>query len=633
MDAGVVGYSGRKQEFDYKVGEPQDTVVIHTTKASSSQERSSVVRSTAHQALKRAAEKVEQLSQKTEQAEMEKGVFGAEKMRELHFATYNAAGGEVSVTEYFSDLGPEVNDFCNRVFSRLLPERVWLRKKTDVELAEHMKIEAGNAEWNPTLDEIKAYRAHFWNKTFPEDFEKGPTLSELVTGQPSDKKAAKNPEGCNVITLLRKWIRQGFIHPKFLSVTDLAWFEGFVKECGDQKIYPFLRGIRDNGDMENQGFYLMMKLGIECIQKKYDFLPTFGHPSVPLMEGKGPEAHKEKLFEALFLDEKIREFILDPKNQEYVAPDKANGIKGVEGRFAPQTLLNALGKNVDTALLKDHDGQPMTAERLARFARPGLMVVLFGLYHSLTFDIVLKEGVTTAAEINAINAKAKAVLGTATQQANRFTQKMQARNISCILLQECSKEYIEALQNNYHIVESGNTVTALSRRDWQDVTPLKHEHFNDKGKQDKLLTVKATHKNGKEFLFANVHGDAKRAEDGREKVAEAHRLAAANGIRNCVVAGDFNSKAKKDDDALRKLASDLGYDATQVGPSNRKCRADTTQRDKDGKPILTGGDIGFANSEDYAMVGAELDDPTLQMLPNKDNGSDHDIVYFDLEAK
>lgn len=628
-------YSGRKSDVDYKAGDPQDGVVIHTNHVrGSSQERSGVVRSAARQALKGvASSEGAESSEKTtttRKREVTSTAAATQKAaRQLEFATYNAAGGEVSVTEYFADLGPEVNGFCNRVFTKLLPQRVWLRQKTDAALAEHMKQEAGKAEWDPTPDEIKKYRASIWNKTFPEDFKKGTTFFELVTGRSWGAKES-DPEACNLIYLLDKWVTEGLIPAEFFSDEDLEWFIELVKECGSQPIYPFLRGIRDNGDMENQGFYWMMKLGIECIQKKYDILPVFGHPSVPLMEGKGAQAHKQRLFEAIFLDPKIRGFILDPKNQTYVEANEAEGIKGVEGRFAPQTLLKALRNNVDTTLLKDRDGQPMTAERLARFSRPGLMALLFALYHSETFDIVLQEGVTTAAEANAINAKAKAVLGTAKEQAERFAKKMEARNITGIMLQECSKEYCDVLEEKYYLIESENTVTALRKTDWQNVTKLEHNHFNDKGKQDKLLCVKATlTATNQVFILSNIHGDAKKPEDGREKLEEAGRVAGV--IENCVVAGDFNTKTEEHEKALRTLASKKGYGFTVLRGTTVKCRADTPQRNKDGNPIQAGGDVGLVNSAEYELVHAELDDPTCQTLPNKNNGSDHHIVYFRLQ--
>lgn len=504
--------------------------------------------------------------------------------------TSNILGSFNDPFEFDGDYGDEVNPIREYVFEQVVSKEALVSNLTDFQILQLIKNE------NLSKDEIQQYRLQLVEDAIQEDFQHGPTLSQLVTP--------------DLIQLLLK--KQQELQNDGFSEVDLTNFLYFLDRYQDQKVFSFFR--HNPSDLLSLDKILRDKAAREG--RNFD-LPILS--STEPLRGESAFELKMHLLESLFTKETLS--IVKSKDKLQDAIDTLD----------PSYLEQYLGQGADNA-------------DLAIFTTPAGQVFFFWLYQSLNLHLISHDEAMIS-QINKVKQIFANTLGNPIERAKTFRDKLVAADASIVFTQESDANVPQLLTKDglFHPVDVQNsadgTLVFLRGDSWEpsyEIISIEDYEGYGRGRLNVILATKKD--TGEKFLLASSHGNSTRAEDGRLQIAKVvekfHQLSKLpeNKDLQLVIGIDANTKSEEDVELLRNQLQSLGLVATDVGPTTVKKRMVTAQHSKAGRFAVDEEDYVIIlkpeNGGLYQMtnqtVGFREEKPDSSItLPNIDNPSDH----------
>lgn len=494
--------------------------------------------------------------------------------------TANILGIFTDPFEFEGNYDPIVNPIRQEVFEQVVSREALARNLTDSEVRNLMGSTA------PNQQAIDDFRHSLIEQAIDYERNYGPTLGQLVT-----------PELMEAI----------FKNNRF-SNCDFDPILAFLEHYKDQKIFRFLR----NNPPELLSLDKPLRDKAAREGKKSD-LPILG--SMKSLEGGNGFELKQNLAKAVFTKDTIK----------LAKPEKE--------------VRQALGK-LDHDYLKGFFGERADNRDLEAFASPLGQLFFYWMYHSLNLDLI-STSPERIEEVNKVKKIFSETLGDASVRAEDLKEKLIAAKTEVLFTQESDALVPEILIKDglFHPIQYQNdqdgTFVLLRSDVWEPnykIVPIEGYEGFKKGLMNVIL---ATRKDtGRQFLLAACHGHSTKPEDGRLQISlvmeKYHHL--SDGKLQLLIGIDANTKSEEDVKRFQEHLDTLGLMSTQVGPTTIKRRMATAQHSKAGRLAIDQEDYLITLKPDHGgqfqfshiTVGFRQEKGhTNQLLPNKDNLSDH----------
>lgn len=494
----------------------------------------------------------------------------------LVVATANILGSFNDPFEFDGDYGPSMNPTRERVFELLISQEMRWKNATTEEVLKQIGAEV------TTPENLQSTRASLIEQGREHDLQHGPTWSELVT-----------PELLATIRQLQ--IDMGT--PLF-TADDVANFESYVQQHGDEKVFPQMRA----GSSSFLKYDKWLKDQAARAGKTFD-LPILSS-SAPLV-GQDPDSLKRNLLMKLFTNENLQ--LSEPM---IVFPE------------APKTFISQAGQ-----------------------------LLYYWTYQALNLHLVGQDP-TLIQDINQVKEEFAKNLGNPEARVELFKTQLMHRDIGLLFTQESDRLTQDALQkaDAYQLVDGQNrsdgTLVFLRNDVWTNPEALTLDQYPGFAK-GRVNLVLATHlQSGVPFILASAHGNSTNPEDGRNQISaiveKFQQIKASRGLENLqlLIGIDANTKSEEDVQALHEHLNTLGLVGTSVGPTTIKRRMVTVQQEKTYRMAVDEEDYiitldpahGALFTLDQAHVGFNDAAPDLnQPLPNINNPSDHYPVWTSIK--
>lgn len=575
----------------------------------------------------------------------------------------NVGGKGMSLFEFLgTEYGEGLDDVRQAVFQNVVPQSSAARNQSREQIIEKMKAE------NRTDFSDKAVKA-FHNQMIAQAdlMDAARTdcgLSKLIGG-------ADNGEAFDFIKALRgrkaEYDKMSTQANDFIKEDNIAELEAFVKKWGKANFYKIWRSINPNHKQDARMVEKDGKMAPEecmggtCVLKLENaYLKAKQESGFPTLNGDEPldtdlAKAQANLFDSIFTLKAAGDnftpayvHLLDPQQAE---------------NFGEQNFFERLQTQLDLSTMKDENGNAVTATDLEFFKAPDMQLALFALYHMMDLQLA-HEALSTEEQsgLERVNVAKISLIqrtGTIDARARAYRQKVLVSGVGVLSTQECSKQHeaeltreltqdeIDNGEKRFFKPEGSKPGTVLFLREdlWEaDAQIIPHSYVGGKAAdEDKLVCVLATEKRtGDRFFHVCLHGDASKAEDGRNKIQEAFRLfkglkaMPGNEDLEMAISMDANTKKTFDIDALQILMIQNGVQYTVCGDTTVKVRGLTSQQTKSGLRVNAPGDHIAVKLSSYKVIKvllrglAQIADP-LVTLPTPTFPSDHYSVSTEIQ--